>query len=63
VAFDNVKSELGFQAAHRDVIDGGGDYALREPDEPYGLSFASKHEALRTENTFIWNESIDEVTT
>ena len=30
---DKVKSELGFKAAHREVIDGGGTYALREHSE------------------------------
>lgn len=34
---DKVKSELGFKADHRDVIESYGSYVLREPDNiPYG---------------------------
>ena len=36
---DKVKSELGFKAAHREVIEADGTYALREPAEAYGLKF------------------------
>jgi hypothetical protein len=37
-----VKSELGFKAAHREVIESEGTYALREPREAYGLKFAAE---------------------
>ena len=30
---EKVKSELGFKAAHRKVIEGGGTYVLREQSE------------------------------
>ena len=59
---DKVKSELGFRAAHRDVVEGDRTYALREPAEAYGPSFAAEGGALRAENTFFWNETVDEVT-
>jgi hypothetical protein len=39
---ENVKSELGSKAAHRDVIQAVGSYALREPTEAYGLSFPAE---------------------
>ena len=60
---DKVKSELGFKAAHRDVVEVDGTYALREPAEAYGLSFPGENEALRPQNRFFWNENIVEATT
>jgi putative transposase len=59
VFVENVKSELGFKAAHRDVIQGDGSYALRESGEAYGLGFAAESEVLRAENTFFWDETVD----
>jgi hypothetical protein len=38
-------------------------YTLREPIEAYGLKFAAENEALRSQNTFFWNERVDGVTT
>jgi hypothetical protein len=55
-----VKSELASKAAHRDIIRGDGSYALRELEEPYGLGFAAENEVLRAENTFFWDETVDE---
>ena len=49
---EKVKGELGFKAAHRNVIESDGTYALREPAEAYGLKFATKTESLRSQNTF-----------
>ena len=60
---DKVKSELGVRATHRDVVEADGSYLLREPAEAYGFGFAAESEALRTENTFFWNETVDEVAT
>jgi len=60
---EKVKNELGFKAAHRDVIEIDGSYTLREPAGAYGLKFAGENEALSIENTFFWNESVDEATT
>jgi putative transposase len=56
---EKVKGALGFKAAHRDVIEADGTYALREPAEAYRLSFAAGSESLRAENTFFWNETVD----
>jgi putative transposase len=60
---DKVKSELGVKAMHRDVIEANGSYALRDPADAYGPQFAAENEALRPQNTFFWNERVDEVTT
>ena len=46
-----------------DVIEADGSYALREPTEPYGLKFAAESEALRSQNTFLWDETVVEVMT
>jgi len=59
---DQVKNELGFKADHRDVIESDGSYVLREPAEAYALKFAGGNEALRSQNTFFWNEIVDEAT-
>jgi hypothetical protein len=53
---DEVKSELGLKAAHRDVVEYDGSYVLREPAEAYALKFAG----VRSQNTFFWNEIVDE---
>ena len=47
---EKVKSELGLKAAHREVIEGGGTYALREQSEPYGSNFTGKNEVLSSEH-------------
>ena len=36
---DKVKSELGFRAMHRRVMEVTGTYTLREESEPYSASF------------------------
>jgi hypothetical protein len=59
---DKVKSELAFKAAHRDVTEPNGSYALREAAEGYASNITGEREALRSQNTFFWNESIDEST-
>ena len=52
-----VKSELGFKAAHREVIGVEGTFALREEDEAYGSNFGGESEVLSLENTRFWNEN------
>jgi hypothetical protein len=44
------------------VIEADGSYALREPAAAYGLSFAAENEALSSQNTFFWNEIVDDAT-
>jgi len=48
---------------HREVIETHGTYALREPSEAYAGKFTGKIEALGTQNTILWNESIDDART
>jgi hypothetical protein len=60
---EKVKSELGFKAAHREVIEEGGTYALREQSEAYGANFSGKNEALSSENTRFWHENSEFTTT
>jgi hypothetical protein len=59
---DQVKNELGFKADHRDVIESDGSYVLREPAEAYAPKFDGGNEGLRSQNTFFWNEIVDEAT-
>jgi putative transposase len=60
---ENVKNQLGIKASHRNVIEADGSYALREPAEAYAGKFTGKNEALRTQNTFVWNDSADDART
>src|ERR1044071_955397 len=57
---ESVKNELGLKASHRGVIELNGNYALREPAEAYGRNFAGESEALRFQNTFLWDEIVDQ---
>ena len=54
---ENMKSELGFKAAHREAIEVDGMYALREQREAYGSHFAGESEALSFENTRCWDQN------
>ena len=58
-----MKGELGFKAAHREVIEAGGMYALREGSEAYGSNFGGESEALRFENARFWNQNPDATAT
>ena len=60
---ENVKKQLGVKVSHRAVIEANGSYALRESAEAYGLNFAVENEALRSQNTFFWDEKVDEAST
>jgi REP-associated tyrosine transposase len=54
-----VKAEVGIKALHRDVTEANGSYALREAAGAYGTKFRGENEALSTQNTFFWNETVD----
>jgi len=60
---ETVKNDLGVKARHRDVIEADGSYALREPSEAYAGKFTGKIDALRTQNTIPWDESVDDART
>jgi putative transposase len=59
---ESLKNQLGVKASHRHLIEADGTHALREPAEAYGLSFAAENAALTSQNTFFWNELVDEAT-
>jgi hypothetical protein len=58
-----VKNDLGIKARYRGVIEADESYALREPTEAYAGKFTGGIEALRTQNTMVWNKSVDEART
>ena len=60
---EKVKNQLGVKAAHRDIIEDDGGYGLREPAEAYAVNFTGQIAALRSENTFLWDESVDDART
>jgi REP element-mobilizing transposase RayT len=60
---NNVKTELGFKAAHREMTEFEETYALREAGEAYGRNFRGKSEALSSKNTRFWNEYPEATTT
>ena len=43
---EKVQNELGYKAAHREVIESGGTYELREQTESYGPNFSTQNEVL-----------------
>jgi putative transposase len=60
---DNVRSDLGIKAMHREVAQRDGTYILREQSEAYGEDFASESDSLTLNNTISWEENIETVET
>ena len=60
---EKVKDELGVKALHREVRQEDGLYALREPAGAYASKFADENKALRTRNTILWDETVDDART
>jgi len=60
---EKIKTELGVKALHREFEPVGEAYALREPSETYAGKFTGKIDALRTQNTVLWDESVDDART
>ena len=58
VFVEKVKNDLGFKAIHREVLESDGTYALRQSAEAYARKFADETEALSSENTILWDESV-----
>ncbi len=48
---------------HREVLEADETYALREPAEAYAANFTGQTEALSSENTVLWNESVENAAT
>jgi len=47
------------KAMHREVVQADGTYALCEAAEAYARNFTGENEALSSENTLPWNESLE----
>lgn len=60
---DSIKNQLGTKGAHREVVEADGGYALRETTEAYAGRFPGEIDALRLQNTYLWEESVDEAKT
>jgi len=60
---DNVQNQLGFRAAHRDVIEVLGSYVLREPAETYAGKSVGEKAVLSSENTLAWDETVEDAAT
>ncbi len=60
---DNVRSELGVKAMHREVAQLDETYTLREESEAYGDHFASENDSLTLNNTISWEESFENAET
>jgi hypothetical protein len=56
---ETVKNDLGIKAMHREALETDGTYALREPAEAYARKLTGRNEALSSENTLLWNESLE----
>ncbi len=54
---EQIKSELGISAMHRGVEQSAGTSVLREPSEAYGNQFAGENDALKPENTILWDQN------
>jgi putative transposase len=60
---EKVKGELGLKATYREVIEADGTYALREAAQLTDSNSPLESEALRSQNTVFWDETVDEVRT
>lgn len=56
---DQVKSELGLTARHREIAETNGAYTLREPFRPYAGHFDPENVPLRPNNTVFWEHSLE----
>ena len=52
-----MQDELGFKARHRSIERGEPTSVLREPSAAYEGNFAGENDALRLENTVVWDEN------
>ena len=50
-----IKKDLGIRAKGRKVVDGTGDFVLREPEVPYVLHSGAENEEIGMDNAIIWN--------
>lgn len=52
---EKVKSQLGFKAKGRDVIEGVEGYQIREEAAPYVTHFRGEKDDINAENTYFWD--------
>jgi hypothetical protein len=52
-----IKSKLGAKAMGRRAVETGGDYELREDQNPYNDDLARKNGSLRLKNEHFWRIS------
>ena len=60
---DRVKGELGAKARHRDVIEADGSYNTARTARSLRWQIYRKKDALRTQYTILWDESVDDART
>ena len=60
---ERVKSDLGINAMHREVVQADGTYKLREPSEAYAGEYAGENHVLALENTVRWEENTESAET
>ena len=60
---EKVQNQLGFKAAHRDVIEVQGSYVLREPAQAYAGKIVGEKAALSSENTLVWDQTVEDAAT
>jgi len=56
---DEVKTELGNRAAHRQVADVDASHTRRQRSITYTHDFEGENELLRPNNTRPWNENVE----
>ncbi len=55
IVVDNIKHWLGMRAKGRKISEAEDAYQLREPLASYSTDFASQNDALRFDNSHLWN--------
>ena len=60
---EKIRSELGVKALHRGFEHVDGMYVLNEPGASCARSFACENDALRRENSFLWDTEDENVGT
>lgn len=56
---EKVKVELGIKARYREIGEADGTFALRESRRPYAPVFSGESDALRPDNTLLWDKTLE----
>jgi len=54
---EKLQKELGVKARYRSIERAEQTSVLREPSAPYGGDFAGENDALRSDNTSLWDKN------